>query len=311
MPPTEDYQDLVIVDSDFESILTNPILDIAARFWDEDRYQAFKVCYRSMREIDDLVDDRKEDGQALSPDEQISYTEHINELLNGLVNSESGGRTVRMLLEVIQRFKIPLWPWQRLAKAMIYDIKNDRFDSFITFRRYSEGAAIAPASIFMHLCGISQSGQEFSLPKFDIRKAARPLAIFSYLVHIMRDFEKDQTRNLNYFPNDILKKHELTPAEIQALCKSSIIDDRIRSLFADYKRLADYYRIRALSSVNNTIPYLQPKYQLSLKIIYSLYLQIFDKIDCENGSFSTQELNTSPTEVQEQIDFTVKNFNFV
>ena len=307
------FRELIIgsKDSNFESILTNPILDIAARFWDEDRYQAFKVCYRSMREIDDLIDDRKVEGQTFSPAEQISYTENINELISGLVNTESGGRTQRMLLEVIQRFKIPHWPWQRLAKAMIYDIKNDGFDSFMTFRRYTEGAAISPASVFMHLCGISQSGQEFSLPKFDICKAARPLAIFSYLVHIMRDYEKDQTRNLNFFPNDILKRHNLTADEIQALCKSGIVDDRIRSLFADYKRLADYYRNRALSSVNNTIPYLQPKYQLSLTLIYSLYLQIFEKIDCEKGCFSTQELNPSPTEIQEKIDFTVRNFKAV
>ena len=311
MSHTENYQDLVIVDSDFESILTNPILDIAARFWDEDRYQAFKVCYKSMREIDDLVDDRKVDGQTFSPAEQISYTENINELIGGLGKTESGGRTQRMLLEVIQRFKIPLWPWQRLAKAMIYDIKNDGFDSFMTFRRYTEGAAISPASVFMHLCGVSQSGQEFSLPKFDICKAARPLAIFSYLVHIMRDYEKDQTRNLNYLPNDILKRHSLTAAEIQNLCKSGIVDDRVRSLFADYKRLADYYRKKALNSVNNTIPYLKPKYQLSLKLVYSLYMQIFDKIDCENGSFSTAELNPTPAEVQEKIDFTVKNFKAV
>ena len=311
MNQTEDYQDLVIVDSDFESILTNPILDIAARFWDEDRYQAFKVCYKSMREIDDLVDDRKVDGQSFSPAEQISYTKDINELIAGLNKTESGGRTLRMLLEVIQRFKIPLWPWQRLAHAMIYDIKNDGFDSFMTFRRYTEGAAISPASVFMHLCGISKSGQEFSLPKFDICKAARPLAIFSYLVHIMRDYQKDQTRNLNYFPDDILKRHNLTPSEIQSLCQSNIVDGRVRSLFAEYKRLADYYRKRALNSVNKTIPFLEPKYQLSLKLIYSLYLQIFDKIDCENGSFSTTELNPTPAEVQQQIDFTVKHFKAV
>jgi len=307
------FRELIIgsKDSGFESILTNPILNIAARFWDEDRYQAFKVCYRSMREIDDLVDDRKVDGQAFSPSEEISYTADINELIGGLVKAESGGRTLRMLLEVIQRFKIPLWPWQRLAKAMIYDIKNDGFDSFMTFRRYTEGAAIAPASVFMHLCGVSQSGQKFKLPKFDICKAARPLAIFSYLVHIMRDYEKDQTRYLNYFPNDILKQHNLTPAEIQALCKSGIVDERIRSLFADYKRLADYYRKWALKTVNKTVPYLKPKYQLSLNLIYSLYLQIFDKIDCEKGGFTAEELNPTPVEVQKQIDFTVKNFKAV
>ena len=47
----------------FDEILTNPILDIAARVWEQDRYDAFKICYRSMRRLDDLVDHRKETGE--------------------------------------------------------------------------------------------------------------------------------------------------------------------------------------------------------------------------------------------------------
>ena len=46
-------------DLDFNQILTNPILDIGARFWEDERYNAFRICYRSMRLLDDLVDNRK------------------------------------------------------------------------------------------------------------------------------------------------------------------------------------------------------------------------------------------------------------
>ncbi len=49
--------DLAFTDElDFGKVLKNPILDIAARLWEDDRYEAFKTCYRSMRAIDDLVD---------------------------------------------------------------------------------------------------------------------------------------------------------------------------------------------------------------------------------------------------------------
>jgi phytoene/squalene synthetase len=304
------YEDLIVnsKDKDFQSILTNPILDIAARFWDEDRYQAFKVCYRSMREIDDLVDDRKAAGGTLDTTEQESYTNNINDLIATLSGNQPTDNTNKKLLTIISDFKVPLWPWERLAKAMIYDIKNDGFDSFVTFRRYTEGAAIAPASVFMHLCGIRHTENGYKKPEFDICKAARPLAIFSYLVHIMRDYEKDQTRNLNYFASDILQQHDLTAEKIRSLCKSGIVDQRIRNVFSDYKKMADYYRSRALQTVEKTIPSLRPKYQLSLNLIYSLYLQIYDSIDCEKGSFSTEELNPTPAEVQQQIDVTVKNF---
>ena len=108
-----------------------------------------------------------------------------------------------------------------------------------------------------------------------------------------------------------MKRHKLTADESQNQYKGGIVDDRVRSLITEDKGLADYYRKKALSSVNNTIPFLEPKYQLSLKLIYSLYQQIFDKIDCENSSFSTAELNPTPAEVQQQIDFTVKHFKAV
>ena len=43
----------------YKDLLTNPILDIAARFWDDERYNASKIVYRSFRIIDDLVDNQK------------------------------------------------------------------------------------------------------------------------------------------------------------------------------------------------------------------------------------------------------------
>ena len=43
----------------FENIEKHPNILIAARFWDDRRYQAAKVCYKFMRRIDDYIDDRK------------------------------------------------------------------------------------------------------------------------------------------------------------------------------------------------------------------------------------------------------------
>jgi len=39
---------------------------IAARFWDEKRYEAAKTIYKFMREIDDLIDNHKAANKTIS-----------------------------------------------------------------------------------------------------------------------------------------------------------------------------------------------------------------------------------------------------
>ena len=173
------------LDLDFGEILTNPILDIAARFWEDDRYDAFKICYRSMRIVDDLVDNQKAAGRALTADEQNLFASMIDDWINALRRHRADDQFQEELLETLDRFRIPIWPWEKLAAAMTYDLYHNGFATFHKFLRYTEGAAIAPAAVFMHLCGVTPSNESYQPATFDIRSEARPLAVFSYLVHIM------------------------------------------------------------------------------------------------------------------------------
>lgn len=295
-------------DLDFDEILTNPILDIAARFWDSDRYNAFRICYRSMRLIDDLVDDRKSLPKKISKIELKQMKHVMAKWMKAMRKKDSSDRFRGELIETLNKYNIPFWPWERLHKAMIYDLEHNGFGSLLIFLRYSEGAAISPASIFMHLCGIEKTGSGYSAPKFDIRLAARPLALFSYFVHIIRDFQKDQLADLNYFSDDMLLKHYLTRDNLKSVAKGEPISFEFRNLMADYLSLADYYRRKARKKLDNIIPLLQPKYQLSLEIIYSLYNQIYKRIIIESGNFSESELNPAGDEIKSRIAQTIDNF---
>lgn len=295
-------------DVDFDKILTNPILDIAARFWGEDRYDAFKICYRSMRMIDDLVDNRKSSAEPISKSEMKRMKGIMAEWMEAMRRKDVTDPYRERLIETIERFKIPFWPWERLYKAMIYDLEHDGFSSLLIFLRYSEGAAISPASIFMHLCGIEKRSAGYCEPKFDIRLAARPLALFSYFVHIIRDFQKDQLANLNYFADNMLVKHNLTREDLRSVAEGELISSRFRNLMADYLSILDYYRLKARQVLDNVIPLLQPKYQLSLEMIYNLYFQIYEKINIDSGNFSKFELNPTSEEVKGRITQTINNF---
>ena len=75
-----------------------------------------------------------------------------------------------------------------------------------------------------------------------------------------------------------------------------------------YHRVTEYYRCKARRRIDEIMPHLQPRYQLSLEMIYQLYLQIFDLIDPEHGNFSSEELNPGPDAVNRRIHSTIETF---
>ena len=293
---------------DFSQILTNPILDIAARFWEEDRYQAFRICYRSMRRIDDLIDDRKEKDRAITPEESQQIKGMISDWLDSVRRREPPDRYQKQFIETLERFRIPFWPWERFGKSMAYDLDHSGFSSFLVFLRYAEGAAISPASIFMHLCGVTFDNGLCRPPDYDIRKAARPLAIFSYLVHIIRDFQKDQQAGLNYFAADMTRERGLTNDDLRTIAEGKTVSEPIRDLIAAYVRFARYYQKKAKTVLKSILPQLEDRYQLSLMIIYNLYLQILERVDIKSGNFITEEVNPPAEEIQKRIEQTIAIF---
>lgn len=292
---------------DFSQILTNPILDIAARVWDQERYDAFKICYRSMRVIDDLVDNRKAAGP-LSETEKEMIKNSINSWLKSFTEKKPIDQFQEDLLTTIDKFKIPFTPWIRMGQAMIYDLYHNGFSSLLSFLRYSEGAAIAPASIFTHLCGITKIGDKYQLPQYKIRTAARDLALFSYLVHIIRDFQKDRHNGLNYMADFYLEKYNITEIDLDNVASENKIPDNFRQMIGKYNSITEYYRKKARNQIDRISPLIDKRYQLSLELIYQLYLQIYDKIDPENGKFTSKELNPTAPETQNRIDLTIKSF---
>lgn len=294
---------------DFRQILTNPFLDIAARFWEEKRYEAFKTCYRSMRRLDDLVDDRKVVGGTISSTEREQYRTVMLQWLESMRSRSAGDAYGAELLDRLDRFAIPLWPWERLCAAMIYDLDHDGFANFRAFLRYSEGAAVAPASVFVHLCGVIDDNNSLRRPpEFDIRKAARPLALFAYVVHIMRDFQKDQLRGLNYYADDLLRKHSLTNEDLRRTADGGPIPDGLRDLIKQYRTFADYYRARARTTLDGIAGHLEPRYQLSLEVIYGLYHLVFERIDPRGTRLSGADFNPSAEEIQVRLQTIVTQF---
>ena len=303
-------QFLQIFDSiDFDSIIDHPNILIAASFWDYDRYCAAKTCYRFMRKIDDLIDNHKAANKSIAPEERKAFLTDVGQWLKMVVISDDCNPEKEALIKTVERFMIPLWTLESFARSMIYDINNDGFRSLEDFMEYSQGASVAPASIFVHLSGLKQAGDGYREPEFDVRKAATPCAIFSYLVHIIRDFQKDQLNNLNYFADDLVRKNGLSRQDLNDIAHGSQVTGGFRNLIRECRAIADKYRMDTIETMKRIGPLMEPSYRVSLEIIFSLYLMVFEKIDPDNGSFTSAELNPSPSETTERVFETIMNFN--
>ena len=293
---------------DFNKIIDHPNILIAAAFWDEDRYMAAKTCYKYMRAIDDLIDCHKSVHTFIAEGEKKQFMESVQSWIAIAKDAASENPARHELLDTITRFHIPLWPLEAFAKSMIYDIDHTGFSTLNDFLDYSQGASVAPASIFVHLNGLTRRGDEYLAPAFDVKSAATPCAIFSYLVHIIRDFQKDQLNNLNYFADDMMAENGLTPDELRRIAEGEPIPSGFRNMIKSYCNLASTYSQQTFQVIEQLSPLLEPRYRLSLLIIFNLYLMVYERIDVEKGSFNTAALNPSAEEIKQRVYETIMGF---
>jgi len=293
---------------DFRHINDHPNILVAAKFWSHERYSAAETFYKFMRRIDDLIDDYKASHKTITQPDKKEFVRKVNDWLKMIIDSGDHNPFREEMIRAIQKFSIPLWPLEDFAKAMIYDIQNDGFPTLEAFLGYSRGASVAPASIFVHLNGLVKKNGRLEPPGFDVREAAMPCAIFSYLVHIIRDFQKDQLNNLNYFADDLIARYRMTRFDLKEIAYGHPVSDSFRKLIQEYYSLADEYRMKTVDVINKIRPLHEPRYQLSLEIIFNLYLMVFEKIDVVKGNFKTAELNPTPEETRQRVYDTIINF---
>lgn len=293
---------------DFEKIIDHPNILIAAHFWEEEKYQAAKTCYKFMRFIDDLIDNYKSEHTFISSNEKEELEESVKNWINTAIQKHKDRNKTAEVIETINKFKIPLWPLEAFSRSMIYDIHHDGFPTLQAFIDYAAGASVAPASIFVHLCGLRKLDGQYFPPTFDVKESSTPCAVFSYLVHIIRDFVKDHTHNLNYFPDDLIKKYDLDREKLLAMANGSEITSDFREMIRELYTVANEYRLKTYAVMQKIKPQLEPRGQLSLEIIFALYMMVFERIDIEKGTFTTVELNPTPQEIKEKVREVIESF---
>src|SRR5512137_1301097 len=95
---------------DFHKIKDHPNILIAANFWDAERFCAAKICYKFMREIDDLIDNHKAKNKLIEAGEKKEFVASVDDWLKMIIISKDCNPLQSELIETIEKFRIPLWP---------------------------------------------------------------------------------------------------------------------------------------------------------------------------------------------------------
>ena len=106
----------------------------------------------------------------------------------------------------------------------------------------------------------------------------------------------------------MIEKNGLNKDTIKGIANGDNISQNVRNLIKDYYDFGVKYKKEARKMLYEVNSSLEPKYQFSLELLFDLYLQIFERIDIDDGNFTTVELNPTPEEIKERIKLVVSNF---
>ena len=257
----------------------------AARLLPRVRQEFFFATYAAMRVIDDRVD---EDFLTLPSMEREAGRDDILSAIAAWTTqcTEFDGKpgplhpdVAMALAATAGRSDLGAWPWHALAGAMRADAEEREMRSWEDFLNYCAGATVAPAAIFIYLLAADpdpRRGFRHGLSK-PARAYALDLAIYCYIVHILRDLAKDVGRSprLITIPTDMLAEAGLRREGLSAaLAEKSPAIGVLAGLLIDK---AEPFRVAGHASLREVGGHLGLVERAALRGLIAVYDKLFDK----------------------------------
>lgn len=271
------------------------------RFLPRDKRRLFEAAYASMRIVDDLIDDgflaqppEVRDGvrpavraavdgwlarcrAALAGSAWRAVTADAGEASDPLL-AAGAGPLYDALAQAAGAGAPGERAWRLLAESMRRDAAERPIEDWPDFLSYCEGATVAPAAVFLFvLTARAQKGRLVAtLDEEALFDAARPMALFCYLVHILRDLAKDAPRGgqLVTLPADLLAAHGLTREAVAAAVETR--SPEALGLAGDLTGRAAAYRAETEAVRARLAPDLAPRERAILAALTTVYARLHD-----------------------------------
>ena len=269
-------------------------------FADPAKYTAFCSLYALMRVVDDRVDELSPRGE-LTAEERVrehriadaweeAFLTHIDGTAAVPADPESFGREdageiVAAAADATHLFPVPCTLWRNFFAAMHRDLDQRPFSSWRDFLDYTEGASVAPTTIYLYLIASRREPTEscYALPAgFDLIGCGRKLGTFAYVAHILRDLAKDVAageRGLLYLSLEDLQRYGLSPAELREDSRAKRARPALRRLVADLAQRSRLLRDQGRVQLATLDGRLTPDCAFILELIVRFYDAVLDKLE--------------------------------
>lgn len=268
-------------------------------FSDLERYQAFCAFYAIMRVTDDWVDEvigrRKVSAEEKRQGLGIVRAWHrvVLDCLAGhsptardaaQIHHPDTAGLLRCFAMAVKRFPVPAVLWDNFFAAMHQDLLRQRFSTYKKFVDYAEGAAVAPATIYLYFIAAEQGngGDAFRTPRdFALIQCGRKLGLFAYIAHILRDLAEDLAageQGLWYLAADDMAAHGLTEEMLLSDLASGSASPPLRSLVRELVERAQSLVGQGRACLRVLEGRLSPDRAFVLELIIRTYEAVLEKI---------------------------------
>ncbi|NQW08484.1 MAG: squalene/phytoene synthase family protein [Alphaproteobacteria bacterium] len=259
------------------------------------RRDLFAVTYAAMRVIDDRVD---EDFLSLSTElrdaQRLAIVAEVEAWRRQTAEGAHDGPLPVAIATAFRALVAPSdlgpGPWNGLAAALQEDAAEATMADWQAFDRYAQGATVAPAEIFIYLLAADETpaGARCRLPH-PLAWYAADLAVFCYLVHILRDLAKDAgaTPRLVTIPETVLTEVGLSRQTVGAAVASG---DRARldRLAAPILAKAEAHRRVGRERIATLLPSLGVRERLALDGLVTVYERLHREFAARYGDRVTE-----------------------
>jgi phytoene synthase len=228
-----------------------------------DKRRAIVAVWDFCRAVDDAAD---EPGSGTPAGEMAKWRGEVSAWFDGGTPQTPQGRA---LAPLVHQFHLPRAAFEAIIEGVEMDVGDRRYDTFDDLYQYCIRVASAVGLVCLEIFGYEDPGS---------RQYATDLGVALQLTNILRDVAEDLRRGRVYLPQEDLRAHGVTEADLRAEADRPPGAARAPHVTAllrqQASRARDYY-----SRADRELPRSDRRRLVAARIMGAVYRAILDRIE--------------------------------